>query len=465
MCMYKLAELPANKLTPAEIYLKLSGRKKFLLESTFGHEKKGTYSFIGMNPYQEIIGTGSRTIVMDRCTNTKLTVQEPPLEFIKNHFPAADISLPFPFYGGGIGYIGYDAIRQYENIGEPLPDDLEMPDVHFMLYENTIIVDHRKNKIYIVAVNVHGKPEKELDRELLYLQKAIEKPIALPSDKQADFRFQAETAKEDFMEKVQQIQRLIQNGEARQVVLSQRFIAEVNGRPFSYYQQLRKKNPSPYMFYIDFDDYILLGSSPESLIRVEGKRVTTNPIAGTRPRGKTIQEDEQLTRELLQNPKELAEHRMLVDLSKEDLRKVCERESISVPTNMAIEKYEHVMHIVSEVQGILRPDCSGFDALLSCFPAGTVSGSPRHKAMTIINQYEEKKRGVYAGGIGYINYQHDMNFAIAIRSLVIKQNKAYLQAGAGIVLESDPEREYFETLNKAKSLTEKVTGLSLTTQN
>lgn len=224
--------------------------------------------------------------------------------------------------------------------------------------------------------------------------------------------------------------------------------------PFQFYRKLRNANPSPYMFYIDFDEYVLLGASPESLIKTIGSQVITNPIAGTRPRGNTQLEDSYYEKELLEDEKELAEHRMLVDLSRNDIGRVCEPGSITIPKYMVIEKYQHVMHIVSEVKGMMKPEFTGIDALKVCLPAGTVSGAPKIRAMQIINELEKQKRGVYAGAIGYINVNGNMDFALAIRTLVIKDGVAYLQAGAGIVHDSIPENEYIETLNKAKSLLE-----------
>src|SRR5699024_494270 len=228
--------------------------------------------------------------------------------------------------------------------------------------------------------------------------------------------------------------------------------AEVNGDPFSYYRKLRFANPSPYMFYVDFDDYLIIGTSPESLIQTTGKQIVTNPIAGTRHRGKTDAEDRLLMDELLADQKEIAEHQMLVNLSRKDLEQVCEIDSITIPTYMQIEKYQHVMHIVTEVHGTLKPNKSSIDALIATLPAGTVSGTPKIRAMQIINELEDYKRGIYGGGIGFISFTHDLNLALAIRSIIIKNKTAYLQTGAGIVFDSDPDAEFAETLHKARSL-------------
>ncbi len=243
-------------------------------------------------------------------------------------------------------------------------------------------------------------------------------------------------------------------GDVFQIVLSQRLTADFSGDAFSFYRKLRASNPSPYMFFLDFEDYTVLGASPESLIKASGNLVTANPIAGSRPRGKTLAQDEQLTTELLADEKELAEHRMLVDLSRNDLGRVCKVGTVELTKYMTVEKYQHIMHIVSEVQGELADNMTGLDALIAALPAGTVSGAPKIRAMELINQFEKKKRGLYAGAVGYINMNGDLDLALAIRTMVIKDNKAYVQAGAGLVYDSDPETEYHETLHKAKSLTE-----------
>ena len=451
---YKFLKLNADTLTPIGIFQSLSGKKKFLLESTLQHEEKGKYSFIGAEPYQEIIGIGNYTIVKN-LENEKVNKYSGNfLEYMKNHLPKIEIDLPLPFYGGAVGYIGYDSIRQFENIGPLLSDDLDMPDIHFMVYKNVIIFDHSDETVYVVAMNPECEDETFLEERIQFLRSSL---TTKPDTTEGDFsgvKFEPEWTERQFIEKVQIAQEKIHQGEVLQVVLSQRMKAKMNEDPFTFYRGLRRANPSPYMFYIDFEDYLILGASPESLLQTTGKDMVTNPIAGTRARGKTSQEDEALIKDLLTDKKELSEHQMLVDLSISDLRKVCEKDSITVPTYMKIEKYQFVSHIVSEVKGRLRENLSSLDALIACLPAGTVSGEPKVRAMQIINELEETKRGVYAGGIGYINFNHDLNIALAIRSLVIKESHAYLQAGAGIVYDSVPEKEYQETLHKAKSLME-----------
>lgn len=455
---YKLMKLNADTLTPIELFQRLTGEKKFLLESTFQHETKGKYSFIGCHPYGEIIGYDDTTEHIDYINHTDKTIDQNALTYLEEHLPHISIDLPLPFYGGAIGYVGYDAIRSIEDIGETLTNDLAMPDIHFMLYKNILVFDHASEILYVIAIRVDADQANDLDYQLEHLRKQIQQTNPTSNQQETPFTFYPEISKEAFQQQVVAAKKHIQQGDIFQVVLSQRMKATFEGDTFSFYRQLRKVNPSPYMFYIDFGEYLILGASPESLIETRGRNVMTNPIAGTRPRGKTLVEDERLMKELLKDDKEIAEHRMLVDLSRNDLGRICEIGSIHIPTYMTIEKYQHVMHIVSEVHGKLRKGCSSFTALISCLPAGTVSGAPKIRAMQIINELEGTKRGVYGGGIGFINYNHDVTMALAIRSLVVKEKHAYLQTGAGIVHDSEPDKEYLETLFKAKSLMEVSTN-------
>lgn len=456
---YKWKRISSIPFSPAEIYQRLKGKKKYLLESTFQHGRKGKFSFIGKDPYMEITGMKKVTRMKDWINGRTEVYLEDALTVVKKILPEVQIKLPVPFYGGAVGYIGYDTVRRFERIGPELPDEIAMPDVHLMFFHQTIVIDHENEAMYIIAVNVNNDPEKKFENQFHDLLSAVlkgEKDIE--SGKATNVKFVPENSKEQFIEKVKTAKEYIRQGEVFQVVLSERFTADFNGNPFLIYQNLRKVNPSPYMFYIDFDDYVILGASPESLVQTRGKEVITNPIAGTCPRGKTELEDQRFEKQLLSDEKELAEHRMLVDLSRNDIGRVSESGSVEISVFMEVEKYRHVMHIVSEVKGRLKDGLTGIDALISCLPAGTVSGAPKIRAMQIINGLEEKKRGAYAGGIGYINFNSDINIALTIRSLVIKDGKAYLQAGAGIVYDSDPEAEYEEILNKVKSLTEVAAG-------
>lgn len=450
---YKMIEKNADTLTPVGIYKRLQGKKKFLLESSFQHETKGKYSYIGANPYEEIIGFGDKTKVINVETKKEKVFQCNTLDYFKKYFRKIDIDIPLPFIGGAIGYVSYDAISQFVSTGEELEDPLNMPDYHFMLYDTIIVYEHRTEKAHIIALNVQNLKEVELDERLTKINHELSTPINIAEPNLTPITFSAQLKKEEFINRVQSAKRYIERGEAAQIVLSQRMVATFEEDPFSFYRELRTRNPSPYMFYIDFTDYFILGASPESLVQTNGRNVVTNPIAGTRRRGKSEAEDKVLENDLLQDKKELTEHEMLVELSKRDLEKVCELQSIHIPVLKDVVKYEHVMHIVSEVHGTLREDKSSFDALIACLPAGTVSGLPKERAMQIINELETEKRGVYAGGIGYISFNHDINLAIAIRSLIVKDGKAYLQTGAGIIDDSIPEKEYVETLQKAKSLT------------
>lgn len=451
---YKLIKRNADTLTPIGIFKQLPGRKKFLLESSFEHEKKGKYSYIGSDPYLEIIGHDHKTTVIDHETGKETVVNQKPLQYFQENLPKIDLDLPLPFTGGAIGYIGYDAIRQYEQIGTDLPDELNMPDVHFMVYKNLIIYEHSNESVTLITINIDEQPESILDKRLNILQDALHGEIDITELEDTNVDFRADMTDEEFKEKVRIAKKYIQQGDALQIVVSKRMKAEINSDPLAYYRKLRIANPSPYMFYIDFGEYLIVGASPESLVQTTGNHIVTNPIAGTRSRGKTDEEDSKLMAELLADEKEIAEHKMLVDLSRNDLGSVCKIGSITIPTYMKIEKYQHVMHIVSEVHGKLQDDSTSIDALIACMPAGTVSGAPKIRAMQIINELEETKRGFYGGGIGYIGFNHDLNMALAIRSLVIKDGYAYLQTGAGIVYDSDLEAEFQETLHKARSLME-----------
>lgn len=446
---HKMSKMDAGILTPVSIFNRLSGTKKFLLESSIQHEEKGKFSFIGVDPYEEIIGEENKTIIKD-VHGTKKVFMQHPLHYLKKHFKPIDIDIPLPFFGGAVGYIGYHASLQ--STDKQLQNEIEMPNVHLMIYKNMIVFDHIKEVIYLIALNVDYEAEHVLDERLSKLKKMIQTHVTEDRQPLPNISFKKDITAKAFINKVNNAKKYIERGEVYQVVLSQRMKAHFSGEPFNFYRQLRKANPSPYMFYIDFKDYLILGASPESLIHTTGRQMITNPIAGTRARGKTKEEDRQLKNELLTDRKEVAEHNMLVNLSKQDLMKVCHKDSITVPVYMEIEKYEHVMHIVSVVHGTLKNNFTSIDALLACLPAGTVSGEPRPQAMEIINKLESKNRGVYGGSIGYIGFNYDLNMALAIRFLTIKDNIAYLQAGAGIVQDSDAKEEYLETLQKAKSL-------------
>ncbi|WP_176466421.1 anthranilate synthase component I [Terribacillus saccharophilus] len=450
---FQKKQLNGDTLTPVVIYKRMAGEKKFLLESSVHHTGKGRYSIIGANPYKELIGKGQETML--KFAGQEEQLADKPLEVLKKQISGVELPLDFPFYGGAVGYMAYDSIRQYEVIGEMPEDPIGMPEVHFMFYEDIIVYDHKHQQITLLAIDGAGIRSAEmLQARLDEMEQEITSFKDIPDAVLPPVHFRPETDQATFMQMVEDAKAYIKAGDVFQIVLSQRLTAEFSGDAFSFYRKLRASNPSPYMFFLDFEDYTVLGASPESLIKVSGNKVTANPIAGSRPRGKTLAQDEQLTTELLADQKELAEHRMLVDLSRNDLGRVCKVGTVELTKYMTVEKYQHIMHIVSEVQGELADNMTGLDALIAALPAGTVSGAPKIRAMELINQFEKKKRGLYAGAVGYINMNGDLDLALAIRTMVIKDNKAYVQAGAGLVYDSDPETEYHETLHKAKSLTE-----------
>lgn len=450
---YLVKELEGDTLTPILIYQRISGKKKFLLESSLKHEKSGRYSFIGADPVMELIGEGDKSIIV--MPERRRQLNEKPLDVLKTILPKRRMLQleQFPFSGGAIGYIGYDAIRQYEKIGRDKPDELKLPDVHLLFFEEVIIFDHLEQKVYLIAVPFSENSDMEILKERMekrYVE--IKQNYADSAASEAQIKtFKTSIKKEDFMKKVVAAKEFINQNEASQVVLSQRLQASFTGDPFTFYRKLRVQNPSPYMYYIDFADYQIVGSSPESLIKVNGGKVTTNPIAGTRPRGLTEEDDRQLAQDLINDEKEISEHMMLLNLGKEDLNRICKQGTIKIEKEMQIEIYKHVIHLVSQVGGELKDDLTAVDALISCLPAGTVSGAPKVRAMEIINELEEMKRGVYAGAIGYFSINGNMDIAIAIRTMLIKAHKAYIQAGAGIVKASVPEKEYEETLHKLRA--------------
>ncbi|MEH6936233.1 anthranilate synthase component I [Bacillus sp. JJ664] len=449
--------LQGDTFTPISLFNKLSGTKKFLFESSFKHQDAGRYSFIGRSPVFELIGTNQQGEVLYRnghkeefSGNSILKLKE----LIPNQKAIEEYQIPF--IGGGIGYVGYDIVRQFEEIGEGLEDTIGLPDIHLMFFEVVIVFDHLEQQISIVGIKLSKETTTEmLEREIQDLkQEILNEKI---EKKQVPFTFSTfnpEVTKAQYMTKVEKAKGYIQSGEIFQVVLSQRMKANFEGNPFDYYRKLRIQNPSPYMYYIDFGTNVVAGTSPESLIKVRGSQVITNPIAGTKRRGQTIEQDEMIEKHLIQDEKELAEHKMLVDLGRNDLGKVCEFGSVRLEKFMDIEKYKYVMHLVSEVSGTLKKPFTALDAFISCLPAGTVSGAPKIRAMEIINELEESKRGVYSGAVGYISVNGHLDFALAIRTIIFHNNEAFIQAGAGIVYDSSPELEYEETIHKMKAFLE-----------
>jgi anthranilate synthase component 1 len=391
------------------------------------------------------------------------------VEIIRNlmgNFKGANLPYLPRFNGGAVGYFGYDLIRYYENLPNMPQDDLELPESYFMFSDEVLVYDHLKQKIHII-VNLHvgGNLQrsynsavdriKAIHREIVETRWKTNGDFNLKlKNNNKEIEFTGNISKAFFCDKVLRAKEYIRNGEIFQVVLSQRLCIETNENPFNAYRALRIVNPSPYMFYLKFDDFRIVGSSPEMLVRVENKIVETCPIAGTRRRGRTKEEDRALEEELLKDKKEIAEHTMLVDLGKNDIARVSKLDTVTVKNLMHIEKYSHVMHMVTNIQGEMREDKTTFDAMMSLMPAGTLSGAPKVRAMEIIDELETVKRGPYGGAIGYLSFNGNLDSCITIRTMIFKDGKAYVQAGAGIVADSDPEKEYEECLNKARALLE-----------
>ncbi|WP_286228883.1 anthranilate synthase component I [Neobacillus mesonae] len=452
---FLVSEISGDVLTPISILQKISGVKKFLLESSNKFNHSGRYSFIGADPAFELISYENNNTIIGRSGDNR-TIKGNPLDVLHGLLPGRDLEdLPFPFIGGAVGYVGYDIIREYEEIGKEYPNGLEMPDVHLMFYEEVIVYDHLAEKVFICGVPFADSDMSKIEQKIKQREAELKKTYDFKEDEPFSFSgFESETTRETFIKNVETAKEHILAGDIFQVVLSRRMKSEFRGSPLSLYRKHRSHNPTPYMFYIDFGAYNVIGSSPESLIKTKGKAVIANPIAGTRKRGKTASEDLALETDLLHDEKELAEHKMLVDLGRNDLGKVCEFGSVYVGKYMAVEKFRHVMHLVSEISGQLHPDKTALDALAACLPAGTVSGAPKVRAMEIINKLEASKRGLYSGAVGYVSANGDIDFALAIRTMILKEGTAYIQAGAGIVFDSHPESEYEETSNKLKSFLE-----------
>lgn len=442
-----------DTLTPIAIYTRLKGKKKMLFESNAKHHANGRYSFIALNPVAELSGNDQISTYV--YSKQKEIRSIPVMKRLKEILPKIEGELPFSFFGGAIGYFGYEMAYHYENIGLILNDPYKMPDVHVFFYEQFVVYDHLLEQVHIVALDLfnEGKTKEQLQEQVQAMKDQLATEMDYPFEQQM-IDFKPLRSKEQFMDMVNIAKEHILRGDIFQVVLSQTFQADFAGDPFQLYRALRSSNPSPYMYFMQFDDYQIVGTSPESLVKVRGNQVITNPIAGTRKRGVTAEQDALIADELLQDEKELAEHKMLVDLGRNDIGRVSKVGSVSVSKYMTIEKYKHVMHIVSEVTGELREDLHVVDVLASVLPAGTVSGAPKIRAMQIIHQLEARKRGIYAGAVGYLSATGDMDLALAIRTMIVKDHKAYVQAGAGIVYDSDAESEYEETLNKAKALLE-----------
>jgi anthranilate synthase component 1 len=460
-------EVHADMETPISLFKRFEeSRFCFLLESIEGGEKWARYSIIGRNPFLIVKSYKNRTLIDSRAEGRK-EVEGNPVEIIRNimeKFNGANLPYLPRFNGGAVGYFGYDLIRYYEKLPNMPEDDLELPESYFMFSDEVLVYDHLKQKIHIIVnLHVNGNLQRAYNSAVDRI-KAIHREIAetrwkttedfnlKPKTNTEEIKFTGNISKELFCNNVLKAKEYIKNGDIFQVVLSQRLCVETGENPFNAYRALRIVNPSPYMFYLKFDDFRIVGSSPEMLVRVENKIVETCPIAGTRKRGKTKEEDEALEEELLKDEKEIAEHTMLVDLGRNDIGRISKHGTVAVKNLMHIERYSHVMHMVTNVQGEMREDKTAFDAMMSILPAGTLSGAPKVRAMEIIDELEAVKRGPYGGAIGYLSFNGNLDSCITIRTMIFKDGKAYVQAGAGIVADSDPDKEYEECLNKAKAL-------------
>ena len=449
--------------TPLSLYLKLANQRyTYLLESVVGGERFGRYSFIGLPARIRVRVRGRDVEVEDRGGVIERHHGDPIAflrAFLGRYRAAPQAGLP-RFCGGLAGYFGYDTVRLIEPrleghaFASSSPLD-ELPDMLLMLTDELAVVDNLAGKIYLIvyadpagADAYHGAHDR-----LQALRRKLRSPATIPYQTAGTVTTaESETGAEAFQAAVRRAKEYIAAGDIMQVVLSQRLRLPFTASPLSLYRALRSLNPSPYMFYYDFGDCHVVGASPEILVRKEGSTVTLRPIAGTRPRGATRDADERLAREMSADPKELAEHVMLLDLGRNDVGRVASIGSVSVTEQFAVERYSHVMHMVSNVEGTIAPGLTSFDVLAAAFPAGTVSGAPKVRAMEIIDELEPARRGVYAGAVGYVSFQDDMDLAIAIRTAVVKDGMLYVQAGAGIVHDSVPESEWQETVNKARAV-------------
>lgn len=454
---YYQIELEADMYTPISVYHALEGKQKVLFESSAKHEESGRYSFIASQPVKEFIAHNQQVTIKEASLETT-TASSNPFEDFKKQLPVTSTALPFSFYGGAVGFIGYETAFYHEKIGQILADPIDMPDMHMLFFDTFIVIDHMLQKLTIASIDLfqQGVTTAQLKAKVEQVRQQLERPLTPIPAKEVAISFSPTLLKEQYCQLVEAGKRHIEAGNLFQIVLSQRFSADYTEDPMQLYRQLRNANPSPYMYYLDFDGYTVLGTSPESLVKVSNRLVTTNPIAGTRPRGATAEVDKHYEQDLLADEKELAEHRMLVDLGRNDIGRLSKVGTVNVPKFMQIEKYKYVMHIVSEVTGELRDDVHPLDVVSSCLPAGTVSGAPKIRAMQLINEFEQVKRGVYAGAVGYLSTSGDLDLALAIRTMVLKDGQAHVQAGAGIVYHSQPEMEYEETINKAKALLEVI---------
>lgn len=462
-------EVLADFDTPISAYTKIDmGEYSFLLESVEGGERLARYSFLGSQPSLVFSCKGSQVELREGSITRNFTSKDPieTLRKVLSKYRFVKVKGLPRFCGGLVGFFGYDMVRFVENIPDKNPDELKVPDSVFMLTDTILIFDHVDHTIKVVSnVHVKGSAAKSYDEAVrkisaiaghLRSQRPKEARSITLTHKTPTLNLRSNFTEEGFKEAVKKAKAYIKKGDIIQAVLSQRLQIPVESHPLQIYRALRSINPSPYMYYLKLKDFYLVGSSPEIMVRCEDGVVEVRPIAGTRPRGASEKEDEKLVKDLLSDPKERAEHIMLVDLGRNDIGRVCDYRTVKVSDLMTIEKYSHVMHIVTDVSGRLKKGKDVFDVVRATFPAGTVTGAPKVRAMEIIDELENVKRGTYAGCVGYFSFSGNLDSCITIRTILIKDKKAYIQAGAGIVADSKPEKEYQETLSKARALVKAI---------
>jgi anthranilate synthase component I len=458
----------ADLLTPVGAYLRLQRHSpySFLLESVEGGEKVARYSFLGFDPHTIVRSRGGKVSIESPTGN--LQTDQPMLAVLRKlagqHIPLKLPDMP-PFTCGAVGYMSYDAVRWFENIPDRHPDQLQIDDAVMMFFSRLLVFDHVRHQIYLVSnVFTEGTQEglqlkyRHAVKEIEQMEARLSDPIERLSRTQASVKSKVRSnmTREQFEQAVLRAKDYISAGDIFQVVLSQRFEVSLSTHPFEVYRALRVVNPSPYMVYLGIGDCAIITASPEMLVRSTGRRLEYRPIAGTRPRGATETEDVLLGEEMRADEKEVAEHVMLVDLGRNDLGRVADYGSVEVTELMEVERYSHVMHLVSAIKARLRQGMDRFDALAACFPAGTVTGAPKVRAMEIIDELEPTRRGIYAGSVMYLDYSGNLDSCIAIRTIVVKNGKACIQAGAGVVADSVPETEYVETVNKARAMLQAI---------
>jgi anthranilate synthase component 1 len=458
----------ADLLTPVSAYLRIAqgARYSFLLESVEGGEKIARYTFAGAHP-EEVFRYNAGACVMESADRI-VWEERDPVSFLRERIerfqPVRVPGLP-PLVAGAIGYFSYDMVRLIERLPKRLRDEIGLYDAMLAFYHGLIAFDHVQHRLWIVRNVFTGGPGGTLRarynaavREIRHTRKLLEQPVAAErprkdsQKKNSKPKVASNFRRAEYHVAVRKAKQYIRAGDIFQVVLSQRFSAKTKAQPFEIYRELRALNPSPYLFFLQMNDVAVVGSSPEMLVKVQGRDVFYRPIAGTLPRGKDEAEDQRLEKEMLASEKERAEHIMLVDLGRNDLGRVCDYGTVKVEQLMSVERFSHVMHLVSSLRGRLREDVDCFDALMACFPAGTVSGAPKVRAMEIIEELERTRRGIYAGGVLYMDFAGNLDSCIALRTMVVKNGVAYVQAGGGIVADSTPEGEYQETINKSRAL-------------